>query len=144
MIGKHIFVSFIFFLLLISILTPNSVSATKWVQEFVVWNGYVYTLQDEMIVDVEGKIGEVTAFSDMNQLPGNFSNVFQKGTSYYSIDGIETDESIAIKVGNGSYQIADRESRYLVKGIEENAAKENVFSSLTKQLLTFLKLYLNK
>ncbi|MGM0805026.1 MAG: hypothetical protein ACQET8_09800 [Bacillota bacterium] len=136
MIGKHIFVSFIF-LLLISILTPNSASATKWVHEFVVWNGYVYTLQDEMIVDVEGKIGEVTAYSDMNQLPGNFSNVFQKGTPYYSIDGIETDEYIAIKVGKGSYQIADREHKYLVKDTEENSATENDFSSLTKHLLAF-------
>ncbi len=83
----------------------------------------------------------------MNQLSGNFSNVFQKGTPYYSIKGIDTNESIAIKIGKDRYQIADRESKYMVRDTEEHTAKKNHFSSFTKHLLAFfdnlLKMVLN-
>ncbi|MED1863889.1 hypothetical protein P4V41_10550 [Fictibacillus nanhaiensis] len=138
MIRRYLPISVIIVLLLTSFFPNNSVSATKWVHQFVVWDGYVYTLQDEIITDVKKKIGEVTAYSDMNQLPGNFSNVFQKGTNYYSINGIDTNKSIAIKIGKDRYQVADRESEYLVRDIEKRSANENHYSSFTKHLLAFL------
>ena len=137
MIRRHLPISVIIVLLLTLFIPSNSVSATKWVHQFEVWEGYVYTLEDEIITDVKEKIGEVTAYSDMNQLPGNFSNVFQKGTPYYSIKEIDTNESIAIKIGKDRYQIADRESEYLVRDTEESSANENYDSSLTKYLLAF-------
>ncbi|MET3726817.1 hypothetical protein ABID52_000398 [Fictibacillus halophilus] len=137
MIRRHLPISVIIVLLLTLFIPSNSLLATKWVHQFVVWEGYVYTLEDEIITDVREKIGEVTAYSDMNQLPGNFSNVFQKGTPYYSIKEIDTNESIAIKVGKDRYQIADRESEYLVRDTEGSSANEYYDSSFTKHLLAF-------
>ncbi|WP_157077442.1 hypothetical protein [Robertmurraya korlensis] len=51
-------------------------------------------------------------YSDMEQYPGNFSNVYKKGTKYYSIKGINTEESIAIHDINGKYKKADRGEEY--------------------------------
>ncbi|CAM5497190.1 putative protein OS=Lysinibacillus sphaericus OX=1421 GN=LS41612_16405 PE=4 SV=1 [Lysinibacillus sphaericus] len=45
----------------------------------------------------------------MEQYGGNFSNVYPIGTKYYSIVGINTDDTIAVQVGDNQYIKAFRE-----------------------------------
>ncbi|MEI4771354.1 hypothetical protein WAX74_17140 [Psychrobacillus sp. FJAT-51614] len=87
-------------------------SLASWAYPFVVWDGYVYVLTDEVVDEVEKEIGHVTKYSDMEgTYSGNFSNVYQKGTKYYSIVGVSTDEAIAVK-NDGSYIKANRDVEY--------------------------------
>jgi len=90
----------------------NQAMATKWIYQFVVWDGYVYVISEEYVTEVEHEIGEVTKFSNSEQYSGNFSNVYKTGTKYYSIKGISTDESIAILDIYGKYKKADRGVEY--------------------------------
>lgn len=43
---------------------------------------------------------------------GNFSNKYDKGTEYFSIKGISTDEAIAVKDQDGKYRKAINQSKY--------------------------------
>ncbi|MFC0476762.1 hypothetical protein ACFFHF_16290 [Robertmurraya beringensis] len=107
--------------------------ATKWVHPFVVWNGYVYVVSEQYVTEVGNEIGEVTKYSDMEQYPGNFSNVFKKGTRYYSIEGINTKEAIAIQDVNGIYIKADREEKYTFGDMTEEDSEQTdkyLFSSV--------------
>jgi phosphate-selective porin len=87
------------------------------------------------------EIGQVTTYSDMEQLSGNFSNVYKKGTKYYSIKGISTDESIAVQEEKGKYKKAIREEKYAFGGtsedISEDTFKEKIinFSDIAVKLL---------
>jgi hypothetical protein len=109
------FITMIFSFLLI--LTGCSESNTEnssadWAFSFVVWNGYIYQLSDEYVEDVVEEIGEVTKYSDTEgTYSGNFSNEYEKGTRYYSIEGMSTDEAIAIE-DNGKYRKAIRNGTY--------------------------------
>ncbi|MEH6995218.1 hypothetical protein V7075_21335 [Neobacillus drentensis] len=103
------------FILLMSFLFPSKPLATSWAYPFVVWEGYIYVVSDEYITDIDKVIGEVTKYSDMESLSGNFSNIFEKGTKYYSIKGISTDEAIAIEESDGRYVKANREGKYEVR-----------------------------
>ncbi|WP_409250893.1 hypothetical protein V1502_12060 [Bacillus sp. SCS-153A] len=91
--------------------TYNAV-ATSWAYPFVVWEDYIYVLTEEAVTDIGEGIGKVTAFSDMQQLPGNFSNELGAGTNYYSIINISTDEAIAVEVENGVFHKAERKEKY--------------------------------
>lgn len=87
--------------------------ATSWAYLFVVWEGNIYVVSEgEYVTEVEQVIGEVTNYSDMEQLGGNFSNAYPKGTKYYSIKGINSEDSIAIEVEGGNYLKAFREGPY--------------------------------
>jgi hypothetical protein len=87
-------------------------SSADWAFSFVVWDGYIYQLSDEYIDEISEEIGEVTKYSDMEGThSGNFSNEYQKGTKYYAIKGINTEEAIAIKE-NGRYRKAIRNGKY--------------------------------
>ena len=84
----------------------------SWAFQFVVWDGYIYQLSDEYVEDVDDEIGEVTKYSDMEgAYSGNFSNVYEKGTKYYAMQGISTEEAIAIEE-EGKYRKAIRDGRY--------------------------------
>jgi hypothetical protein len=100
---------------------PSTSLATKWVYPFVVWDGYIYVVKDEVITEIDKEIGEVTKYSDMRELPGNFSNEYEKGTKYYSIQGISTDQSIAVEAEPGKYIKADREKKYMLGAAEEQS-----------------------
>ena len=88
-------------------------STADWNSYFVVWNGYMYKISDEYVVEVDKEIGKVEKYSDMvGTYSGNFSNVYEKGKMYYSIIGIRTDEAIAIQELDGNYRIAIRDGKY--------------------------------
>ena len=87
-------------------------STASWAFQFVVWDGYIYQLSDEYVEDVVEEIGEVTKYSDMEgTYSGNFSNVYEKGTKYYAMQGISTEEAIAIEE-EGKYRKAIRDGKY--------------------------------
>lgn len=87
-------------------------SLADWSNSFVVWDGYMYVLTDEMVDNVDKEIGLVTKYSEREgTYSGNFSNDYPKGTKYYSIVGVSTDEAIAVK-NDGSYIIATRDGDY--------------------------------
>jgi len=102
----------LFAMLFLFLLTPEK-SLADWAYPFVVWDGYIYVISDEKVEKVDKKIGHVTKYSDREgTYSGNFSNVFKKGTKYYSIKGISTDEAIAVQDGNGKYKKATRKGKY--------------------------------
>ena len=87
-------------------------SSADWNSSFVVWDGYVYEMSNEYVMEVEEEIGKVTKYSDKEgTYSGNFSNMYKKGTKYYAIVGINTDEAIAVKE-NGEYRKAYRDGKY--------------------------------
>lgn len=106
----------ILFILLTSFLFPSKPLATSWAYPFVVWDGYIYVVNDEYVTEIDSEIGHVTKYSDMEQYSGNFSNTYKKGTKYYSIEGVSTNEAIAIQDKDGKYKIAVREGEYTYEG----------------------------
>ena len=99
-------------LFVFSSLLPNKTSA-DWAYPFVVWDGYIYVVSDEFVEEVDEEIGRVTRYSDKEgTYSGNFSNVYKKGTAYYSIKGVSTDEAIAIEEEGGKYKKAIRDGEY--------------------------------
>ncbi len=93
-------------------LSSNMVFATSWVYPFVVWHDYIYEVLDESVENVEEKIGEVTRYSDMVTYSGNFSNEYKKGTKYFSIQGVSTEEAIAVEFRDGEYKKAERRGNF--------------------------------
>ena len=103
------------FLCILVILTGCSLgnTQTSWAYSFVVWDDYVYQISSEYVKEVGEEIGEVTVYSDREgTYTGNFSNEYEKGTKYYSITGVSTEEAIAIKEEDGSYRKAIRDGKY--------------------------------
>ncbi|WP_186321388.1 hypothetical protein [Bacillus sp. FJAT-22090] len=118
---NHLISYAIVFLLGFSILFPVK-SLASWAYAFVVWDGYVYVMTNEVVNNVDKKIGHVTKYSDREgTYSGNFSNTYPKGTRYYSIKEISTDEAIAVEVDTGNYLKAKRDGEYA-------GVKNNVFS----------------
>lgn len=112
--SKHVFT----FVILVQILLiyPDQ-SLAKWAHSFVVWDGYIYVIKENEIDNTGKEIGEVTSYSDAEgTYSGNFSNTYEKGTKYYSIKGVSTDESIAVQSGEGTYLQAVREGKYEEEG----------------------------
>ncbi|QOR67327.1 hypothetical protein IM538_04085 [Cytobacillus suaedae] len=116
----------IVFILVTFSLFPSHSIATKWVYSFVVWDGYVYVVSDEYVTEIGSEIGYVTNYSDMEELPGNFSNKYKEGTKYYSIKGVNTGESIAIEEGEDRFKKADREKEYHI--YKEDSHEEQKFT----------------
>ncbi|WP_342429506.1 hypothetical protein [Neobacillus sp. FSL H8-0543] len=102
-------------LLLNSFMFPSNPLATSWAYQFVVWQDYIYVVSEEVVTEIDKEIGKVTKYSDMESLSGNFSNTFEKGTKYFSIKGVSTDEAIAIEESEGRYIKATREGEYEVR-----------------------------
>ena len=88
-------------------------SSADWNSNFVILDGYVYEMSNEYVMEVEEEIGKVTKYSDKEGMySGNFSNMlYKKGTKYYAIVGVNTDEAIAVEE-NGKYRKAKREGKY--------------------------------
>ena len=108
----NFFVVLLFFLASCSGENDNTSSA-GWAFSFVVWDDYIYQIDSEYVQEVDEEIGEVTFFSDMedSSYAGNFSNEYEKGTKYFSIPGISTEEAIAIEE-DGKYRKAIRGEKY--------------------------------
>ena len=112
---KTSLVTVVLLLCIIFSLSSSKVVATSWAYPFVVWDDHIYVVSEETVLDVEKKIGKVTKYSDMEPYSGNFSNVFPKGTKYYSIKGIDTTIAIAIQTNDGHYIKAYRQGEYMYK-----------------------------
>lgn len=132
---KHL----LLFILLTSLLFPSKLSATSWANEFVVWHGYAYVISDEYVTEIDRKIGHVTKYSDMETYTGNFSNSYKKGTNYYSIKGISTDEAIAVQDKDGKYKKAIRNGKFEGRKNDYSGKMENL---LVISLIAILGIYL--
>ena len=94
-----------FLSLMLIFMISSSVQAHKWAYAFVVWDGKVYEVKEEQIIE-ESEIGE--SIGEVNRQPnpntyryyGNASNFYPVGTPYYEIKGISTSTAIAVKVDN--------------------------------------------
>jgi len=110
---KNIICFGIVFILSISSILFSNKSLADWAYAFVVWDGYVYVITDELVSEIDKEIGHVTKSSDREgTYSGNFSNSYPKGTKYYSIQGISTDKAIAVQKDNGTYIRATRDEKY--------------------------------
>jgi len=99
-------------LIVLCLIFPERLQA-NWAYPFVVWNGYTYVISDEKVEKVGKEIGHVTKYSDMEgTYTGNFSNAYKKGTKYFAIKGISTDEAIAVQDEKGKFVKATREGKY--------------------------------
>lgn len=88
-------------------------SSVDWAFSFIVWDGYIYQLSDEYVEDIGEEIGEVTKYSDAEgTYSGNFSNLYEKGTIYYAIQGISKEEAIAIEEEEGKFRKVIRNGQY--------------------------------
>lgn len=79
--------------------------ALSWAIPFVVWDGNVYEVKLEEIIEEKniGKnIGQVkTIPNDMTgEYYGDASNHYAKGTKYYAIQELSTSSAIAVEDGN--------------------------------------------
>ena len=102
----------IIFLLTIVLITTGCTSSSDWHSSFVVWKGNIYETTDEIIHEVEEEIGQVTKYSDQEgTYSGNFSNTYKKGTKYFVIAGVDSNEAIAVD-DDGIYRKAIRIGRY--------------------------------
>lgn len=69
-------------------------SYADWAYSFVVWDGFIYVVSDEVVGQVDREIGKVTKYSDIEgTYSGNFSNTYSKGTKYFSIVDVSTEDS---------------------------------------------------
>ncbi|QUW22597.1 hypothetical protein JSQ81_03155 [Sporosarcina sp. Marseille-Q4063] len=103
----------LFSIIIFSVVISAGCSNSSWVSSFVVWDGYIYQISDEYVDKINEEIGEVTMYSDREgTYSGNFSNEYKKGTKYYSIEGISTDDAIAIKENDDKYRKAIRNGKY--------------------------------
>ena len=104
---------FVFALFLVNPILCSNKAFADWAYAFVVWDGFIYVVSDEFVAEVDKEIGHVTKYSGKEgTYSGNFSNRYKKGTSYYSIKGISTDEAIAIQDEEGTYLKAVRDGEY--------------------------------
>lgn len=111
--NKNIFFFGIVYILLSTSILFSNKSQADWTYSFVVWDDYVYMITDEQVEEVDKEIGHVTKYSDREgTYSGNFSNAYPKGTKYYSINGISTDEAIAVLEGSRTYIKATRDGEY--------------------------------
>ncbi|WP_391118108.1 hypothetical protein [Psychrobacillus sp. L3] len=133
----------IIFTLCASIFFPAKTLA-DWAYAFAVWDGYVYVITDEIVNEVEKEIGHVTRYSGREgTYSGNFSNVYPKGTRYYSIVGLNTDEAIAIKDEKGKYIKATRDGEYArnIYDILQTSSATIILWTLITLLIAILGIY---
>lgn len=92
----------LFLSLLFVLIMASTVQALSWAILFVVWDGKVYEVKQEMVLD-EREIGDVIGKVDTQpdemtgEYYGNASNYYGIGTKYYEIKGIPTSEAIAVE-----------------------------------------------
>lgn len=89
--------------ILLFLFVASPVQALSWAYPFVAWDGNVYEVKEEEILqesDIGEVIGEVKTQTD--DMTGNFygdaSNLYPIGTKYYEIAGTPTSETIAVEV----------------------------------------------
>src|SRR5690606_7458761 len=82
----------VLFLVLLFFISSSAVVALSWAYPFVVWNGNVYEVLDESVLEDEigKKIGKVKTKPNgmRGRYYGDASNAYPKGTKYFEIKGI--------------------------------------------------------
>lgn len=93
---KKVFLMALFFLVSFS----HSAFALDWAYPFVVWKGKMYEVTDEEVQEIGEQIGKVRrkANETTGKYFGDASNALPKGTKYYEIKGISTNEAIAVEI----------------------------------------------
>lgn len=123
--SRYIWSILVFIIMLTALSYPGKASATSWAYPFVVYEGYIYVVSEESVggEEVEKEIGSVTQYSDMESLPGNFSNTYPVGTKYYSIKGVNAEDMIAVEESEGNFLKAERDGKY-APTIEGDSSEE--------------------
>src|SRR5690606_16016131 len=97
-------------LVLLFFISSSTVVALSWAYQFVVWNGNVYKVLDESVLEDEigKKIGKVkTKPNDISgRYYGDASNAYPRGTKYFEIKGISNEEAIAVEVDDNQWKKA--------------------------------------
>lgn len=100
----------VLFFLLFIFMYASSVQALSWAYPFVVWDGKVYKVTEEKVLESEigESIGEVETRPDemTGNYYGNASNGYPKGTKYFKINDIPTSAVIAVEVEENEWQKA--------------------------------------
>lgn len=101
-----IFLTFTLFLLIAPV-----AHALDWAYVFVVWDGKVYEVHTKEVIassEIGKKIGKVQMRAgDMSgDYFGNGSNYYDRGTPYFEIKGVSTEEKIAVLI-DGEYILAE-------------------------------------
>ncbi|CAH8720830.1 hypothetical protein M5W83_12075 [Paenibacillus thiaminolyticus] len=82
-------------------------SSNEWKIIGVIWNGYMYQATEEMVTEIDEKIGTVEKYSDdesfLKSYKDTFSNKYPVGTNLYSIKGVPVTEAIAAEVSNNTH-----------------------------------------
>ena len=93
------------------LLLTTTASALSWAYAFVVYNGNVYEVTDEVVSvsEVDGQIGEVKSKPDdqTGDYYGDASNFYEIGTPYYELKGTSKTEAIAVENGDGQFKKAE-------------------------------------
>lgn len=120
-----------FLSLLLVFMISSSIQALSWAITFVVWEGKVYEVTQEDIIE-ESEIGKIigevkTNPDDMTgDYYGDASNFYPIGTKYYEIKGISTSDAIAIK-----------EENQWVKAVYVDKAPFHIMNILTNPIFIF-------
>lgn len=139
--SRYIYSLLVFITMLTALSYPCKASATSWAYSFVVYEGYVYVVSEESVgeEEVEKEIGSVTQYSDMESLPGNFSNAYPVGTKYYSIKGVNAEDMIAVEESEGQYLKAERDGKY-APTIEGESSEEEEMKRVDVSLILIFSL----
>ncbi|MEH7236821.1 hypothetical protein [Bacillus sp. JJ1562] len=94
--------------ILFLLLTSTFASALSWAYAFVVHDGKVYEVKEDIPIkqtQLGNTIGQVETKPDeqSGDYYGNASNFFEIGTSYFKIEGTPTNEAIAVETEDGHY-----------------------------------------
>lgn len=100
-------------------------SSNEWKTIGVIWNGYMYQATEEMVTEVDEKIGTVEKYSVdesfLKLYKDTFSNKYPVGTNLYSIKGVPVTEAIAAEVSNNTYYRLNCEGK--IRGDESGKCK---------------------
>ncbi|MBG9793029.1 hypothetical protein ABD76_11245 [Paenibacillus dendritiformis] len=105
---------FLCFAIIMSVIITGCTSQEKlptssgdWRISSVTLNGYLYRATEEMVMDIDNRIGTIEKYSDdesfLKSIEDTFSNKYLVGTNLYSIKGVPVTEAIAAEVSNNTY-----------------------------------------
>lgn len=130
---------FIIVILAIVAFMPMRSMNADWAYSFVVYSGNIYEISDDELIpseEIDKKIGQVTRYSDHEgTYRGNFSNIYPKGTPYYSIKNIDPKEIIAIKPHEAEFVKAINKGQYANGQLESKTIWISILGSLIIVLL---------
>lgn len=130
---------FIIVILAIVAFMPMRSMNADWAYSFVVYSGNIYEISDDELIpsnEIDKKIGQVTRYSDHEgTYSGNFSNIYPKGTPYYSIKNIDPKEIIAIKTHEAEFVKAINKGQYANGQLESKTIWISILGSLIIVLL---------